>query len=364
MSVFKQLLILCCLGGIGYGGWAAYGVFFPPEAETTGGRPDRAVVVEVAVTRLQSIPEIVEAVGTTRALRSVEIVPQTEGKVMSVKITPGARVTAGDVLVQLDDVIEQADLTEAEARLLEQRQIVTRIEQLRLSNAVAQATQDEATAQLAAAEAQLNRARQRLDNRAIKAPFDGVVGLSEVDAGARIEAGDMITRLDDLSQVELEFSLPETLFGRVTRGLPVSATSPAFPNTVFEGQIEAVDSRIDPVGRSFRTRAVLPNPEGLLPAGMFMSLDLVLSRTQALTLPEAAIVFQAAETYVFVIADDVATRTSVRTGQRRDGRIAILSGLNEGDKIAIRGLARLRDQSKVSVVDAAKSPTPSTDGDT
>lgn len=349
MSVFKQLLILCVLAGLAYGGYEGYRIYLAPAEEAEDTRPDRPVTIEVAKAETSRISETVEAVGTTRALRSIEIVPENDGRVVALNITPGAKVKQGDVLVKLDETIERADLTEAQARLTEQQLALARIERLLSTSAVSQASLEEATARLAEAEAALERARQRLADRTIAAPFDGIVGLSEIDTGARIEAGDMIARLDDLSQVELEFSLPETLFGRVNTGLAVTASSPAFPEKLFEGRIEAVDSRIDSISRAFRTRAVLPNPEGLLPAGMFMSLTLTLSEIEALTVPEEAIVFQAAATYVFLIEGDEARRVSVTTGARRDGRIAVLSGLSAGDVVAIRGLARLRDGSRVTI---------------
>ncbi|MBY5988619.1 MULTISPECIES: efflux RND transporter periplasmic adaptor subunit [Roseovarius] len=363
MSVFKQLLLICLLGGIGYGCYWGYETYLAPPAEAAEARDSGPVTIEVAAAETQRLYQTVEAVGTTRAAISIEIVPESDGRIVELAITPGAQVEQGALLVRLDDAIERADLAEAEARLTERRQVLERIEQLRSTNAVSQASLEEAVARLAEAEAQLDRARQRLDDRTILAPFAGVLGLAEVDRGARVTSDDVITRLDDLSEVELEFSLPETLFAQVRRGMTVEARSVAFDDHIFEGQIDTVDSRIDPVSRAFRTRAVIPNPEGLLPAGMFMSLTLTLSESDALMVPEEAIVFQAAETYVFGVSDGVAIRTPVRTGQRQDGQVAILSGLQPGQEVAIRGLGRLRDGAEVKVKAAELSPDAS-EGDT
>lgn len=363
MSVFKQLLLICLLGLIGYGGYWGYETYLAPPAEAAEARGSGPVTIETAQAETERIYQNVEAVGTTRAVNSVQIVPETDGRIVELAITPGARVEEGAVLVRLDDAIERADLAEAKARLVERRQVLERIEQLRSTNAVSQATQEEAVARLAEAEAQLDRAQQRLDQRTILAPFAGVLGLPEVDRGARVTSDDMIARLDDLSQVELEFSLPETLFAKVRRGMPVEAQSVAFEDRVFEGQIDAVDSRIDPVSRAFRARALIPNPQGLLPAGMFMSLTLTLSEDDALVVPEEAIVFQAAETYVFAIADGTATRKLVQTGSRQGGKVAVLAGLEPGEEVAVRGLGRLRDGAEVTV----KSTEPASDeseGDT
>lgn len=358
MCVFKQLLLICLLGAIGYAAYWGYATYLAPPAEAAEARGSGPVTVETARAETERIYQKVEAVGTTRAANSVQIVPEADGRIVELAITPGGRVEEGAVLVRLDDAIERADLAEAEARLIERRQVLERVEQLRSTNAVSQASQEEAVARLAEAEAQLERAQQRLDRRTIIAPFGGVLGLAEVDRGARVTSDDMITRLDDLSQVELEFSLPETLFAKVQRGMPVEAQSVAFDDRVFTGQIDAVDSRIDPVSRAFRARAVIPNPDGLLPAGMFMSLTLTLSEADALVVPEEAIIFQAADTYVFTINEGVATRTPVRTGARQDGKVAVLAGLDEGQEVAIRGLGRLRDGAVVTV----KSTEPVLDG--
>lgn len=351
MSIWKQLLLLCLLGGLAYGGYGLYQSHLAPQQDADAGSGGaRAVTVEVARAETRRLQQTIEAVGTTRALRSVDIVPEVDGRLIVQNIEPGRTVTAGDVLAQLDDTIQRADLAEAEAVFKEQQQTVGRISQLRETNAISQASLEEAIARLAEATANLDRARRRLEDRDIRAPFSGVVGLSNYDVGARIVEGDVLTRLDDLSQVEVEFALPETIFARVRRGQTLSARSAAFPGQQFTGTIAAVDSRIDPVSRSFKTRALIPNPDRTLPAGMFLSLTLVLSESEQLVVPEEAIVFQAAETYVFVANENKAQRRIVVTGQRADGMVAVPSGLAAGDRVVIRGLQRVRDGSALNIL--------------
>ena len=354
MSLWKQLLILIVLGGLGYGGYLGYQDHAAagqaaPQAE----RPSRPAIVEVAEAEIRPLRRTVEAVGTTRARQSVDIVPEASGQVTELAIEPGARVEAGAVLVRLDDGIARADLEEAEARLTERERTVERLRSLLATNAVAAATLDDAVARLAEARAQADRARRHLEERTIRAPFAGVVGLAEIDRGARVEAGTLITRLDDLSEVEVEFALPETLFAQVAPGQGVRATGAAFPGKLFEGQVFSLDSRIDPVSRSFRTRAVIPNPDNLLPGGMFLSLEITLDEAEAIVVPEEALVFQAAETYVFVVEEGVARRVPVATGQRRDGMVAITDGIAAGSTVITRGLHRVRDGAAVQVL----SPT-------
>lgn len=354
MSLWKQLLILIVLGGLGYGGYLGYIDYAAPGQGTRQAeRPNRPAIVEVAEAELRSLRRTIEAVGTTRARQSVDIVPEASGQVMELAIEPGMRIEEGAVLVRLDDSIARADLEEAEARLTERERAVQRLRSLLATNAVAQATVDDAVARLAEARAQADRARRNLEERTIRAPFAGVVGLAEIDRGARVEAGTIITRLDDLSEVEVEFALPETLFAQVAPGQAVHATGAAFPGRVFEGQVESLDSRIDPVSRSFRTRAVIPNPENLLPGGMFLSLEITLDEAEAIVVPEEALVFQAAETYVFLVEDGIARRVSVVTGQRRDGMVAITEGIMPGSTVITRGLHRVRDGGAVQLL----SPT-------
>ena len=350
MRVWKQLLVLILLGGSGAGGYWAYGSYVDPAGGETETTAPRAVTVETAPAERRRLAETVEAVGTTRASRSVQIVPLASGRVVDVNFAPGQRVEAGDVLVRLDDDIERANLTEAEALLAEQRQAVERVRKLQKTNAVAMAQLEQVTATFAAAGAALERARRRLADREIRAPFDGIVGLTDIDPGARVEEGTVITTIDDLSEIEVEFSLPETLFADMHAGQPIAAGSAAFTGRGFAGRVSAIGTRIDPVSRSFRVRAVIPNPEGALPAGMFMFLTLTLSESDAVVVPEEAVIAQAAQTYVYVVDGDQAERRAVRTGQRQAGVIAILDGVAEGEAVVIRGTQRLRDGALVKVL--------------
>ena len=359
----KQIILLCLVGGLAYGGYLAWQDYMPQEDASTG-RPSTATTVELAKATVQRIAQTVEAVGTTRARQSVEIVPEEDGRVLELLILPGQSVNRGDILVKLDDQIERADLAEARARVTEREQALARIEQLASTAAVSQATLEDSTARLAEARAQLDRAEQRFANRTITAPFSGVVGLSAIDPGAWAESGEKITTLDDLTDVEVEFSLPETLFASVRVGQHVSARSAAFPGQSFDGQIAALDSRIDPISRSFRARAIIPNPDSVLPAGMFMSLTLTLSENDRVVVPEEAVIFQAAETYVFVAEDGIASRIRIETGQRQDGLVTVTEGLEDGTEIIVRGLQRVKDGGAITVLGRDAAAPSDADGDT
>ena len=351
MSIWKQVLLILVLAGLGVGGYEGYRRYVAP-AETAAAAQSGPgeVTVEVARARTVTMRETVEAVGTTRASQSVEIVPLASGRIVELAIRPGQKVEKGQVLARLDNEIEEADLAEAQALLVEQRQQVERVERLQRTNAVSLATLEQATAQFAAAEAAVERARRRLADRTIRAPFEGVVGLTDADLGARVDDETVLTRLDDLSQIEVEFSLPETLFAEIAIGQPVAARSAAFRDRSFTGRVISIDTRIDPVSRAFKVRAVIPNPDDLLPAGMFMSLTLTLAEEAKLVVPEEAIVVQAADTFVFLVEAGRASRRSVITGQRREGVVAVEKGLEEGAAVVTKGLQRVRDGSAVRIL--------------
>lgn len=367
MTVWKQLILITALSAGALGAYYAYEARLAPhEQAKPADRGARAVVVELGRAERVTFQRTIEAVGTSRARQSVDVVPLVSGRLVEITITPGQEVEKDAVLARLDDTIEIADLAEAEAILVERNQAVERARQLVQRKAVPTAALEQATAELAAADAAVDRARRRLADRTIRAPFGGVVGLTNADPGARVDDETVLTTIDDLSEVEIEFAAPETQFSEVVLGQPVEARSAAFPGRVFVGTVNAIDSRIDPVSRSFKIRAVIPNPEHLLPSGMFMALTLELSQSEVVAVPEEAIVVQAADTYVFVVAQDAAARRSVVTGQRRDGLVEIKSGLEPGEAVVVRGLQRVRDGSKVKLLEE-KAPDagakPEADGD-
>ncbi|HBM11071.1 MAG TPA: efflux transporter periplasmic adaptor subunit, partial [Rhodospirillaceae bacterium] len=224
MSPAKQIMILIAIGAVafaGYEGWQRYGQDLA-QSDAAPTRPAaRVISVVTAPVTLRAMETTIEAVGSTRAKRSVEIKPFADGRVVEVAFQAGQAVDAGQTLLRLDDEIERADLVEAQARLKDAQSALKRAETLRKSNTVAEATVDTLVANVAIAQAERDRATRRLQDRTVKAPFAGVVGYSSVELGAQIETGDTITILDDLSIVEVEFFLSEDMFGRITPGQKV-----------------------------------------------------------------------------------------------------------------------------------------------
>ena len=345
--------MILVLAALAVGAWAGYGAFFGPAGEGAQGGGQRgsrpAPSVTTATLAPRQLETRLEAVGTTRALQAVEIVPLTSGRVVEIAFEPGQKVFEGAVLVRLDDEIERDDLTEAEATLAQATFAEERAQTLSQTNTISRAQVEQLTAASATAQAAVDRARRRLADRTVRAPFDGVVGLGEVEIGARVDDDTMITTLDDLSEVEIEFSLPETVFGQIVPGLAITADSAAFPGRVFEGEIASIDSRIDQNSRSFKVRALVPNSQTLLPAGMFMHLTVTLDRRMALMVAEQALVAEAGQNFLFVIEDGKALRRDVKIGRREFGAVEITQGLAEGEVIVVKGVQKLRDGAKVRI---------------
>jgi membrane fusion protein, multidrug efflux system len=334
---------------LGAGGFLYHRSQADGEAEAAVGRGPDAVPVEIAAAEAGTLRERIEAVGTTLARQAVDIVSLSSGRIAEIAFNPGERVEAGEVLVRLDDEAERAGVAEAEAALREAELALERAKKLRTNNTVAQATVDELQAAYLGAKARVDAARKRLADRTVKAPFTGVAGIRRVDLGARVDDDTVLTTFDDLAEIEIEFSVPEMFFGQIRPGQHVAATSTAFPGRAFSGGIATIDTRIGQISRAFRVRAVLPNPDLVLPAGMFMHVEVVVEERPAVLIPEEAVVAEGDRTFVFTVRDDKAERRPVRLGQRQAGTVEVLDGIAAGEPVVRTGVQRLRDGAAVSV---------------
>ena len=350
MRLLPQLSIAALLVAFGIGGWYWSSRGAPLEAGSATPRRDSApaTMVETALTRRGVVQETVTAVGSSRAARSVHIVATTSGRVTRIGFDTGQRVVAGAVLVELDSASEQAAVREIETELANLRAQLSRAEALRTRELLAEADLDDVRGKFGMAEARLEAVRSQRDKRIVRAPFAGVVGLRNVNLGAYVDSNTVLTTLDDRTTIELEFKIPERYFNAVKRGQAVSATSTAFPQRRFSGVVSAVDTRIEPDSRAFRVRAELPNPDALLPEGLFMAVALVVAERQdAILAPEEAIIREGAESYVYVVTENTARRTPVTVGQRRDSAVEILGGLQPETEVVVKGQQSLRDKAPI-----------------
>lgn len=296
----------------------------------------------------------IEAVGTALANESVEITAKVSNRIEAIRFAEGQRVRRGTVLVELDRAQTAAELAEAEANLAESRNQFARGRDLAVTAALSRAQLDQLDTSVKTAEARVAAARARLADTVIRAPFDGRTGFRRVSVGGLVSAGAVITTLDDTSLIKLEFTVPQSFLADLAPGLVVEARVDGFEGRVFQGKVSALSPRVDPVTRSLAVRAELPNPDGTLRPGMFMSVKLRGRENPTLVLPEQALVPQDGRNYVFVVAEGRAQRREVTTGLRRPGSVAIVQGLADDERVIIDGTFKARDGGEV--IEAGQAP--------
>ncbi|MBM3512105.1 MAG: efflux RND transporter periplasmic adaptor subunit [Alphaproteobacteria bacterium] len=321
-----------------------------------GGRP---VPVNVAKVTKQSFGDRIEAIGTASANESITVTARVQGLVRAISFDDGALVDRGDEIAAIDAGEQDARLNVELANLDEQRKELERIDGLFGSQNVSQARLDQQTSSVKKAEANVAAARARVADYRITAPFPGVLGTRRVSVGALVSPGTVMTTLDDISIIKLDFAVPETFLASLKPGLDIEATSAAYEGQIFKGQVVAVDSRVDPVTRSVGIRAAIPNPDKLLRPGMLMVADLIKDRRESLVIPEHALVPEGPNHFVFVVgADSTAERIGISIGPRQLGAVEVLEGLNEGDVIVVEGNMDLRPKAKLEILNQDKMSMP------
>jgi membrane fusion protein (multidrug efflux system) len=343
------------------GAWLWLSQARAPSAQEPGGGSAGATRPAVAVVTAQpakkEFAHEVEALGTVRANESVDITAKVADRVAAIHFKEGQQVRKGDVLIELDSAEARADLAAAEAAATDSRSQFKRSQELYQTRALSEAQLEQLQATLLANEARVAAARSRLNDRIITAPFDGRIGLRNVSVGSLVNPGTVITTLDDLSVVKLDFSVPEVFLSTLRPGLVVQARSSAYPNATFEGKVASIDTRVDPTTRSVSIRALIDNRDGRLRPGMFMTVKLVRSEGEALLIPEQAIVPENDDHFVFVVSDGRAYKRQVTIGRRRPGEVEILEGLTVDDHVVVDGTLNLRDGLPVRVQNAAAPAT-------
>lgn len=226
----------------------------------------RAVGVEVAKVEVMTLRDDAQAVGSLRSRQNVMLRPEIAGRILSLGFTDGARVNAGQTLVQLDDTLQRAEVQQSLAQVSIAKANYVRNQELVAQNFVAQRVLDESAASLQVAEAQLSLSCARLDRMRIVAPFSGVVGIRNINLGDYVKDGADLINLEDIGSLYVDFRLPERYQGKLTLQQPVELELDAFPNRIFRAKVEAIDPLIDANGRSIGVRALLPNTAGELKA--------------------------------------------------------------------------------------------------
>ncbi|MCW8833409.1 MAG: efflux RND transporter periplasmic adaptor subunit, partial [Colwellia sp.] len=333
-----------------------------PKTEQKAQKSQRIVSVRTVTVAWGEFKDSIEAVGTARAHEQVLITSKYSDLVDKIFFNDGQLVKQGDELIRLNNQEELAKVSELEANLSESMAQLKRFQDLLNSKATSKSLVDQQEAKTKAIAAQLQSARTKLNDLVIKAPFDGILGFREVSVGAYIDAGSVITSLDDLSLIKVDFTLPERFLPTIKLGQLVAAYNVAYQNKKFTGKITSIDSRVNPVTRTLKVRAEIPNENLALRPGMLLNINLVRQVETLLQLPESTIIPIEDKHFIFVVQTNEeqiqsAVRKEVKIGRRLPGTVEILAGVNQGEQVVAQGALKLRDGSLVKVLNQVENQT-------
>lgn len=322
------------------------------ESPTAVSGADQTILVEVAPVIVGSITESVQAVGTLEAMASIIVRSEIAGVIRRIQFQDGQVVERGAPLVELDSEELQSQVNQAETE--EKMALVTYERLKRITDqqtAIVPAQQmDEARMAWHAASANSRLYAARLKKTIIRAPFSGTLGLRRVSVGDYLQPGKDIVNLEDLQNLHVDFKVAEVWLSRVRVGEKLVLTTDAFPNTAFEGQVTAIDPRVDAVNRTVAVRAVVPNPERTLRPGLFVTVRLTVGEDRhALLIPEEAGFLRKEQSMVFQVDARAARLKDVTFGVRERGMVQVLAGLKAGDQVVRTGTHKLYDGAPVSI---------------
>lgn len=353
--ILVAILLAAVFGGIF--GWKQHSARQMAAAQAGGPPP---AVIAAARVALESWQPYIQVVGSIAAVAGIEVTSEVAGQVSKINFKSGEWVKRGDLLLELDSQTDQAQLRGLVAERTLGRLNFERVSKLVKERSVSKSDYDEARASLDAAEARVTGQQALIDKKRIRAPFDGRLGIRRVDLGEYLSPGSAIVPLDQLDPIYADFTLPERDLARVSNGQVVEVRVQAYPDQLFSGLIIAIDPGVNAGTRSFRLRAQLANPDQLLRPGMFAEIRVQLpQRDGVITIPDTAISFAPYGDSVFVIEQKdtghVVSRRQIETGSTRNGRVAVVSGLAEGEQVVSAGHNKLRNGQAV-IIDSKPAP--------
>ncbi|MDC8755292.1 efflux RND transporter periplasmic adaptor subunit [Erythrobacter sp. sf7] len=311
---------------------------------------DRSVAVVAEPVRLLPDEDIVEAVGTARAVRSAQIYPEVSGRIAAVRFSPGAFVRQGAVLVELDARAERLALKLAEVRVAEAEQLLARYRRIEDTGALSDSQIEAGETALAAAQIERDQAALALSERTIRAPFAGHVSFSDLDPGDRVTPTTLIAQIDQRARLYVDFNAPEAVFRRLRPGQSVEVVAFSDPDRAIPTTIEAVDSTIELEQRSYRARAAIDNSADTFRPGMSFAVRFADSGQLRPAVPEAAVMWTGDGSSVFAVKDGKAVRVPVTIASRRDGLALLEAKIAKGTQVVVKGVQKLREGQSVTLV--------------
>jgi len=353
-TAFRFTVVIALLGVV-FGGIFGYKFWQTGQTQERMSQPQPPAEISVVRSQTEQWTPAVKAVGSIVAVNGIDVANEVSGVIQQINFESGDLVSKNDVLIRLNAAIEEAALRTRGAEAQLARQEFQRIADLLPKRAVSQSQYDQAKATYDAANARVNEAEAQLSKKVIRAPFDGTLGIRLVDQGQYIGTGTPIVEINMLDPIYADYTLSEKNLPDVAVGYSVAATVAAAPNTEFKGTVSAINTSVNADTRSVRIRATLANRDQRLRPGMFATVNTRQpDDITVVTVPRTAISYNTYGDFAFVVEDNdqgqkVVTRRSVRSGDARDERVAVLEGLEAGETVVSKGLLRLRSGQPVKI---------------
>jgi len=315
-----------------------------------------AIKVAVAMVSQDEQVDMLSGIGELEATRQVKVTAELSGRVTAISFRAGDVVKAGQVLVQLNDAPERGELARLKAQSINAKLRLQRTQHLVPQKAATQEQLDQAQADYQVIQGDITRVTAQIDQKRIKVPFSGVLGVRTVNLGEFVHSGTALVSLTDADTLFANVTLPERDIAKLKPGQAMQVAVDAYPGRTFFGRVSALEPRIDPGTRTMLVQATIPNSEKLLTPGMFVKASIVLPTPErALSVPETAVSYNTYGDFVYAVeGNDEKTLSArlvqVKTGQRSHGRAVLLDGVKAGDRVVTSGQLRLSNGAHVEII--------------
>jgi membrane fusion protein (multidrug efflux system) len=319
--------------------------------------PPPGVAVEAVKVQVSRLPQALTAVGSLRSDETIIVRPEIAGRVAQILFKEGERVEKGALLVKLDDSVQQADLDKARANLVLSKSKLERADGLVKQGFVSTQARDEFENTWKVSKADVELMQARVAKLSLTAPFAGTIGLRQVSVGDYVKEGQDIVNLEATDPLKVDFRMPELALSQIRDGQTLQVTLDAVPDRAYDGRVYAINPLIDANGRAVVIRAQVSNRDGRLRPGMFARVRLFTSEARdSAMVPEESLFPVGEDKYVYKVVDGKAVRQKVDIGQRRDGKVEIVSGLSAEDVVVTAGHLKIRDGAAVTIAQQPAAP--------
>ncbi|TEW54217.1 efflux RND transporter periplasmic adaptor subunit [Psychromonas sp. RZ22] len=323
-------------------------------------------IPEFPVTSMTVKPEDwtpnLKAIGFIEPIQGVTVTNEVNGKIVKIDFTSGQTLKTGDPIVSLDSSVERANLKAAQGQLPAVERNYKRMKDLLKSGSISQGQADDAESQYLSLQGQIEGYKATINRLNIRAPFDGIAGLRNVFMGQYLSAGTDIVRLEDISRMQIRFTIPQNDLNKISIGQMMNIYVDAEAGVTFKGTISAIEPAVNFQSGVIQVQADIPNKDHTLRSGMFAKANIILPTLKEQTIvPETAINYTLYGETVYVITDQTGengkafkqvTQKIVKLGESIDGNVHVLSGLEAGDEIVTSGQVRLSNGSHVSIIES------------